>query len=57
MALGFMIFILGLDITRTIGRVGLKVSPVLGPNRTSDFRALHSSPSPPSGNTYSENGE
>ena len=34
MALGFMIFMRGVDITQAIGRVGLKVSPVLGPNRT-----------------------
>jgi len=31
MALGFMIFMRGLDITWGIGRVLLKVSPVLGP--------------------------
>jgi len=35
MVLGFMIFMRGLDITWGIGRVLLKVSPVLGP----DFRA------------------
>ena len=33
-ARGFMIFMQGVDITRAIGRVGLKVSPVFGPNRT-----------------------
>ena len=31
MALGFMIFMRGLDITWGIGRVLLKVEPVLGP--------------------------
>ena len=31
MALGFMSFMQGVDITRAIGRVGLKVEPVLGP--------------------------
>ena len=31
MALGFMSFMRGLDITLAIGRVGLKVKPVLGP--------------------------
>ena len=31
MALGFMIFMRGVDIMRAIGRVGLKVEPVLGP--------------------------
>jgi len=31
MARGFMSFMLGVDITRAIGRVGLKVEPVLGP--------------------------
>jgi len=33
MALGFMSFMPGLDITWAIGRVGLKVSPVLGPKQ------------------------
>jgi len=31
MARGFMSFMRGVDITRAIGRVGLKVEPVLGP--------------------------
>ncbi len=31
MAQGFMSFMRGVDITRAIGRVGLKVQPVLGP--------------------------
>ena len=31
MAQGFMSFMRGVDITRAIGRVGLKVEPVLGP--------------------------
>ena len=31
MARGFMSFMWGVDITRAIGRVGLKVEPVLGP--------------------------
>ena len=31
MARGFMSFMRGVDITRAIGRVGLKVKPVLGP--------------------------
>ena len=31
MARGFKSFMRGLDITRAIGRVGLKVEPVLGP--------------------------
>ena len=31
MARGFMIFMQGIDITRGIGRVLLKVEPVLGP--------------------------
>ena len=31
MAQGFMILMRGLDITRAIGRVALKVEPVLGP--------------------------
>ena len=31
MARGFMIFMRGIDITRGIGRVLLKVEPVLGP--------------------------
>ena len=31
MARGFMSFMRGIDITRAIGRVGLKVKPVLGP--------------------------
>ena len=31
MARGFMIFMRGVDISRAIGRVGLKVEPVLGP--------------------------
>ena len=31
MAQGFMIFMRGIDITRGIGRVLLKVEPVLGP--------------------------
>ena len=31
MARGFMSFLRGVDITRAIGRVGLKVEPVLGP--------------------------
>jgi len=31
MARGFMSFMQGVDITRAIGRVGLKVKPVLGP--------------------------
>ena len=31
MARGFMSFMLGVDITRAIVRVGLKVEPVLGP--------------------------
>ena len=31
MAQGFMSFMRGIDITRAIGRVGLKVEPVLGP--------------------------
>jgi len=31
MARGFMSFMPGFDITRAIGRVGLKVGPVLGP--------------------------
>ena len=31
MAWGFMIFMWGVDITRAIGRVGLKVGPVMGP--------------------------
>ena len=31
MARGFMSFMWGIDITRAIGRVGLKVEPVLGP--------------------------
>ena len=30
MARGFMSFMQGVDITRAIGRVGLKVEPVLG---------------------------
>ena len=34
MARGFMSFMHGVDIMRAIGRVGLKVSPVLCPNRT-----------------------
>ena len=34
MARGFMSFIRGVDITRAIGRVGLKVEPVLGPEFT-----------------------
>ena len=34
MARGFMSFMRGVGITQAIGRVGLKVSPVLGPNRT-----------------------
>ena len=33
MAWGFMIFMWGVDITRAIGRVGLKVEPVLGPKQ------------------------
>ena len=32
MARGFVSFMRGVDITRAIGRVGLKVEPVLGPN-------------------------
>ena len=32
MARGFMIFMRGVDITRAIGRVGMKVEPVLGPD-------------------------
>ena len=32
--LSLMILLRGKDITWTVGRVGLKVSPVLGPNRT-----------------------
>jgi len=31
MARGFMSFMRGVDITQAIGRVGLKVEPVLGP--------------------------
>jgi len=31
MARGFVSFLRGVDITRAIGRVGLKVDPVLGP--------------------------
>ena len=31
MARGFMSFMRGVDITRAIGRVSLKVEPVLGP--------------------------
>ena len=31
MARGFMSFMRGVDITGSIGRVGLKVEPVLGP--------------------------
>jgi len=31
MGQGFMSFMQGVDITRAIGRVGLKVEPVLGP--------------------------
>ena len=31
MARGFMSFMRGVDFTRPIGRVGLKVEPVLGP--------------------------
>ena len=31
MARGFMSFMRGVDITRAIGRFGLKVEPVLGP--------------------------
>ena len=31
MARGFMSFMRGIDITRAIGRIGLKVEPVLGP--------------------------
>ena len=34
MARGFMIFMRGVDITRAIGRVGLKFEPVLGPDQT-----------------------
>ena len=56
MALGLMSFMWGLDITWAIGRVGLKVSPVLGPNRTCcrscDFRAqnrLNFQPNPSNG--------
>ena len=34
MARGFMIFMRGIDIMRDIGRVLLKVEPVLGPEIT-----------------------
>ena len=37
MARAVMVLMWGKDITRAIGRVGLKVSPVLGPNHTSDM--------------------
>ena len=33
MARGFMSFMRGVDITRAIGRVGVKVEPVLGPKQ------------------------
>ena len=37
MARGFMIFMRGIDITRVIGRVLLKVEPVLGPETSTLF--------------------
>ena len=37
MARGFMIFMRGVDITRAIGRVGLKVEPDLGPKQASQL--------------------
>ena len=37
MARGFMSFMRGVDITRAIGRVGLKVEPVLGPETSTLF--------------------
>jgi len=33
MVWGFMIFMRGVDIMRAIGRVGMKVEPVLGPKQ------------------------
>jgi len=51
--LALMILMRGKDITWAIGRVGLKVSPVLGPNRTRcrscNFRAQNRLPNPSNG--------
>ena len=35
-----MIFMLGVDITRAIGRVGLKVETVLGPKQASPLHKI-----------------
>ena len=53
MALGFMIFMRGVDITWAIGRVGLKVSPILGPNRAQIALAFaHAISGPKTGSTF-----
>jgi len=48
MGRGFMIFMRGVDITRGIGRVLLKVSPVLGP----EIALARAIPGPKTGETF-----